>query len=117
MSPRSISEEVQSRVRAQANNRCGYCRSLQKYVLGKLEIEHTIPKVAGGTDDFDKPGSRLAGILHQNRKLKLVHLQHFRKEAVPLLWQVLEHGSATVAFEASNPSCAMLGGCCGIILM
>lgn len=46
-----ISEEVRSRVRERAINRCGYCRSLQKYVLGVLEIDHIIPKAAGGTDE------------------------------------------------------------------
>lgn len=46
-----ISEEVRARIRTQANNQCGYCRSLQKYILGILEIEHIIPKAAGGTDD------------------------------------------------------------------
>ncbi|MEO1403306.1 MAG: HNH endonuclease signature motif containing protein [Cyanobacteria bacterium J06635_1] len=46
-----ISKEVRERVRAQANNQCGYCRSLQKYILGILEIEHIIPKAIGGTDD------------------------------------------------------------------
>ncbi|MBD1808873.1 HNH endonuclease [Microcoleus sp. FACHB-SPT15] len=51
MSSRQISEEVRARVRIQAKNQCGYCRSLQKYVLGVLEIEHIIPKALGGTDD------------------------------------------------------------------
>jgi hypothetical protein len=46
-----ISEEVRTRVRASAQNRCGYCQSLQKYVLGILEIEHIIPKAAGGSDE------------------------------------------------------------------
>jgi len=46
-----ISEEVRRRVRAAASDQCGYCRSLQKYVLGILEIDHIIPKAAGGTDD------------------------------------------------------------------
>ena len=46
-----ISEEVRTRVRASAQNRCGYCQSLQKYVLGILEIDHIIPKAAGGSDD------------------------------------------------------------------
>ena len=46
-----ISEAVRARVRASAQNRCGYCQSLQKYVLGILEIEHIIPKAAGGSDD------------------------------------------------------------------
>jgi hypothetical protein len=46
-----IPEEVRARIRTQANNQCGYCLSLQKYVLGILEIEHIIPKAVGGSDD------------------------------------------------------------------
>ncbi|WP_439342546.1 HNH endonuclease [Vacuolonema iberomarrocanum] len=38
-------------MREKAKNQCGYCRSLQKYVLGILEIEHIIPKAAGGSDN------------------------------------------------------------------
>jgi hypothetical protein len=41
-----IPEELKARIRQQARNRCGYCRSLQQYVWGTLEIEHTIPKSA-----------------------------------------------------------------------
>lgn len=51
MSSSYIPAEIRTNVRAQAKNQCGYCRSLQKYVLGILEIEHIIPKAAGGTDD------------------------------------------------------------------
>lgn len=51
MSASGISEEIRARVREQAGNRCGYCLSLQKYVLGILEIEHIIPKAKGGTDN------------------------------------------------------------------
>ncbi len=51
MSSTKISEEVRTIVRFEAQNRCGYCRSLQKYVLGMLEIDHIIPKAKGGTDD------------------------------------------------------------------
>jgi hypothetical protein len=47
----SISADVRERVRRQAENRCGYCRSRQEYVLGFLEIEHLIPQAAGGSDD------------------------------------------------------------------
>lgn len=45
-----ISEELRKKIREDANNQCGYCRSLQKYVLGILEIDHIIPKAAGGSD-------------------------------------------------------------------
>jgi hypothetical protein len=41
MSP-DIPDAVKARVRAQAGDRCGYCRSHQRYVLGLLEIEHII---------------------------------------------------------------------------
>ena len=47
----TISDEVRARVRLQAQNRCGYCRSLQNYILGILEIEHIFPRARGGTDD------------------------------------------------------------------
>jgi hypothetical protein len=48
-----ISEEARRQVREQANDRCGYCQSLQKYVMGILEIEHIMPKSAGGLDEED----------------------------------------------------------------
>ena len=47
----AISEQVRARVSAQAQNRCGYCRSLEMYVLGILEIDHIIPKAIGGSDE------------------------------------------------------------------
>ena len=53
MSPGKISDAVRARVRAQAGDRCGYCQSSQKYVLGLLEVDHIIPKARGGTDDED----------------------------------------------------------------
>lgn len=53
MSSGWISETLRERIRAQAGEQCGYCRSLQKYILGLLEIEHIIPKAKGGTDDED----------------------------------------------------------------
>src|SRR5262245_17940948 len=46
-----IPKEAQRRVRAQARNRCGYCISSQKYILGLLEMEHIHPEALGGTDD------------------------------------------------------------------
>lgn len=46
-----IPKAVDRRMRAQARNRCGYCLSSQKYILGILEIEHIDPEALGGTDD------------------------------------------------------------------
>jgi hypothetical protein len=42
MNPNPIPDYTKDKIRQQANNRCGYCLSLQKYVLGLLEIEHII---------------------------------------------------------------------------
>jgi HNH endonuclease len=50
---RYLSEEIKARVRREARDRCGYCLSQQKYVLGRLEIDHIIPKALDGTDDED----------------------------------------------------------------
>jgi HNH endonuclease len=48
-----VSEAVRLRVRAAAADRCGYCRSHQRYLLGVLEIEHIVPLSRGGSDDED----------------------------------------------------------------
>ncbi len=46
-----ISKELESKIRAQAENRYGYCLVPQKLVSYKLEIEHLRPKAKDGTDD------------------------------------------------------------------
>lgn len=51
MSAGRIPAEVREQVRRDAGDRCGYCRSPQRYVLGPLEIDHIVPRARGGTDD------------------------------------------------------------------
>jgi hypothetical protein len=51
VNPPQLSAAVRARVRAEARNRCGYCQSSQRYVLGMLEIDHIIPKGRGGSDE------------------------------------------------------------------
>ena len=46
-----ISDALRKQIRTEARNRCGYCLSLQKYVLGILEIDHIVPQAKRGTDD------------------------------------------------------------------
>jgi len=46
-----IPESVRERVRRDAGDRCGYCLSSQRYVLGPLEIDHITPRARGGGDD------------------------------------------------------------------
>lgn len=45
-----IGSELRARLRQDARERCGYCLSAQKYVLGPLEVEHIVPKALGGRD-------------------------------------------------------------------
>lgn len=45
-----ISNALRKRVRQTAKDRCGYCLSEQKYVMGSLEIDHIMPQARGGTD-------------------------------------------------------------------
>jgi len=51
MSSPEILTAVHQRVREAAQHRCGYCLSPQQYVMGKLEIEHIVPRARGGSDD------------------------------------------------------------------
>lgn len=51
MTSRKVPEDLSARVRAAAENRCGYCLTHQRYAMQVLEIEHLIPKTKGGTDD------------------------------------------------------------------
>jgi 5-methylcytosine-specific restriction endonuclease McrA len=37
----------------QAADRCGYCLAAQRYVYSKLQIEHILPRAAGGSDEED----------------------------------------------------------------
>jgi hypothetical protein len=48
-----ISTELRAKVTKAAQNRCGYCLSLQDIMPIPLEIEHIIPSAKNGTDDED----------------------------------------------------------------
>jgi hypothetical protein len=43
-----IPETIRRRVREVARERCGYCLSPQRFVMGMLEIEHLVPRSKGG---------------------------------------------------------------------
>jgi hypothetical protein len=47
----TVSQTLRSRVLKQAGNCCGYCRVPGAFVYAPMEIEHILPKVAGGTDE------------------------------------------------------------------
>ena len=46
-----ISAALDRRMRAAAQNRCGYCLSPQHLVMARLEIEHIIPVSQGGSSE------------------------------------------------------------------
>ena len=46
-----IPETIRWRVREAARERCGYCLSPQRFVMGTLEIEHILPRAKGGSDE------------------------------------------------------------------
>src|SRR5262249_52251356 len=51
MSFTDVPASLHQRIRETARDCCGYCLSSQRYVMGKLEIEHIIPRARGGSDD------------------------------------------------------------------
>ena len=51
MTRQTIPDEIAHRIRAIAQNRCGYCLSPQRFVMARLEIEHIRPIAHGGTND------------------------------------------------------------------
>lgn len=48
---RPVPLRLDRRVRAAAQNRCGYCLSPQHLVMARLEMEHIIPFALGGADE------------------------------------------------------------------
>jgi hypothetical protein len=46
-----ISESLRRRVRESARDRCGYCLSSQRLVMGTLEVEHLVPRAKGGSNE------------------------------------------------------------------
>lgn len=51
MTNRSIPDARKARVHEAAANRCGFCLTPQGYAMHVLEIDHIIPRAAGGSDD------------------------------------------------------------------
>lgn len=51
MSSRELNPDLRRRVREASHDRCGYCLSPQQYVMGKLEVEHIVPRSQGGSED------------------------------------------------------------------
>jgi 5-methylcytosine-specific restriction endonuclease McrA len=48
-----VSEILKQRVREAAGDRCGYCLSPQRFIMGTLEVEHLVPRAQGGGNEED----------------------------------------------------------------
>ena len=46
-----VSETVRRHLRESAHDRCGYCLSPQRFVMGTLEVEHFVPRAQGGSSE------------------------------------------------------------------
>lgn len=51
MNSRELTPDLRRRVREASHDRCGYCLSPHQYVMGKLEVEHIVPRSQGGSED------------------------------------------------------------------
>jgi hypothetical protein len=47
----TVAAALRERVSQQAQNRCGYCQVPAAYIYATMEIEHILPKAAGGGDE------------------------------------------------------------------
>jgi HNH endonuclease len=53
MTRRRLSQTTIAKVRAIAGNRCGYCLAPQRYAMHVLEVEHIVPRAAGGGNNVE----------------------------------------------------------------
>ena len=51
--PSQISRTLRDRVAAQAGHRCGYCLTDQRVSGAQMQVEHIIPRAAGGTSEVE----------------------------------------------------------------
>ena len=71
-----VPKATERRIRSQAEERCGYCLSSQKYVLGLLELEHILPQALGGTNREENIWLAQAAIDPRSRRgLQLIEHQ------------------------------------------
>jgi len=53
MTPTHLTAAIRQRLRVEARDRCGYCRTQQSLAYASLEVDHIVPVVAGGGDEAD----------------------------------------------------------------
>ena len=49
----TIPEAVRERVRQRAGHRCEYCLSPQALIMGRLQVDHVLPRAKGGSNAED----------------------------------------------------------------
>jgi hypothetical protein len=108
---KQLSADVESRIRAAATNRCGYCLSPQRLLPWELEIEHLKPVARGGTNEEEnlwlscrscnsfKGVQTHAYALITNRKVQLFNLR-LQKWSRHFVWRV--DGTQVIGKTASG---------------
>lgn len=83
MSSTYIPEKIKERVRADFQNRCAYCLSLQRYVYGPFEIEHIIPLFLGGSNNEENL-CLSCRLCNSYKSIKITGVDPITQQAVPL---------------------------------
>lgn len=78
-----ISDHLRQKVRQRAGNRCEYCLSHQKYMLGPLQIDHIIPIIKGGTNNTENLCLACA-LCNQHKWTKVDGFDKDTRQRVPL---------------------------------
>ncbi len=78
-----IPEEIQARVRAAANNRCGYCLCSQAYVPDWRQIEHLTAHALGGSDEEENLWLA-CGWCNRHRGFRSFYFDSISQQTVPL---------------------------------
>lgn len=83
MSSTDVPESIRQRVREAAGDRCGYCLSPQRCVMGKLEVEHIIPRSQGGSNDESNLWLS-CGLCNRYKGTQITGVDPLTGETVPL---------------------------------
>jgi hypothetical protein len=83
MSSIYIPEKTKAKVRADFQNRCAYCLSLQRYVYGPFEIEHIIPVFLGGSNE-EKNLCLSCRFCNSYKGIQIIGLDPLTQQSAPL---------------------------------
>ena len=123
MTPGVISPSLKAKLRAETQNRCGYCQMPQKLAYDTLEVDHITPVAEGGTNEHDnlwlscRPCNRYKGAQtyavdpHTGRKVAMFNprmqswKRHFRwnVDGTQIVGRTTCGRATVVALRLNNP--------------